>query len=417
MATASIFERSKKSLRLTKEFLQLFRKETIQIMEKQAETKKTLQPIVWTKRVGYLYEHVTDYGNCMEAIKDAARHKKRRQEVQKVLKNLDAYAHQLQKMLIDESWIPSGYTIRPLNDGIQKKRRIIAIPRFWPDQCVHHAFIRVFKKVVQHSAYEWSCGCVPGKGTRGAKDAIERWLRKDPKHTTKVLKLDVHHCYPTISHKVLRDKLEKRIKDKRFLRLAFQIIATFQQPMITGERLLPEPDAVGLPIGLYPSPWFCNFYFQDLDHKIAGETGCAHNVRYVDDMVLLDGSKKRLHEAMNMISEEVTMNAQTVKDDWQVFNLEKRPLDFLGYRFTHDRTIIRKSIMFRISRKARTIWKAAYISAINAAAMVSYWGYIVNSNSWNFFETYIKPFVNYKILKGVVRNENRKQYEAVALQN
>ena len=42
-------------MRLTKEFLQLFRKETIQIMEKQAETKKTLQPIVWTKRVGYLY--------------------------------------------------------------------------------------------------------------------------------------------------------------------------------------------------------------------------------------------------------------------------------------------------------------------------------------------------------------------------
>ena len=138
-------------------------------------------------------------------------------------------------MLDEETFIPAKYTMRRINDGIQKKTRDIAIPRFWPDQCVHHAFVRIFKQIVLHSAYPFSCGCVPGKGTHGAKTAIEKWIRKDPKHTKYVLKLDVRKCYPTMNHEELRKTLQRRIKDKKFLRLADRIIASFQQPMATHE--------------------------------------------------------------------------------------------------------------------------------------------------------------------------------------
>lgn len=44
-----------------------------------------LPPIKYTKRVGHLFEHVRDLDNLKEAIKDAARHKRKRKEVQKVL--------------------------------------------------------------------------------------------------------------------------------------------------------------------------------------------------------------------------------------------------------------------------------------------------------------------------------------------
>ena len=203
------------------------------------------------------------------------------------------------------------------------------------------------------------------------KTAIEKWIRKDPKHTKYVLKLDVRKCYPTMNHEELRKKLQRRIKDKKFLRLADRIIASFQQPMATHERLLPETDAVGIPVGLFTSPWFCNFFFQDIDHKVAEKTGTAHNVRYVDDMVLFDSSKRRLHKALEFIEAEVKATKQTVKDNWQVFILSKRPLDFLGFKFHPNKTTIRKSIMLRISRKARTIARAAYASIRNAHAMVS----------------------------------------------
>lgn len=371
-----------------------------------------LPPIKYTKRVGHLFEHVRDLDNLKEAIKDAASHKRKRKEVQKVLEDIDGHALELQRMLDEETFIPAKYTMRRINDGIQKKTRDIAIPRFWPDQCVHHAFVRIFKQIVLHSAYPFSCGCVPGKGTHGAKTAIEKWIRKDPKHTKYVLKLDVRKCYPTMNHEELRKKLQRRIKDKKFLRLADRIIASFQQPMATHERLLPETDAVGIPVGLFTSPWFCNFFFQDIDHKVAEKTGAAHNVRYVDDMVLFDSSKRRLHKALEFIEAEVKATKQTVKDNWQVFILSKRPLDFLGFKFHPNKTTIRKSIMLRISRKARTIARAAYASIRNAHAMVSYIGYIVNSDSQRFYEKWVRPFVNIKHLKGVIADEDRKQHQA-----
>lgn len=215
-----------------------------------------------------------------------------------------------------------------------------------------------------------------------------------------------------MNHEELRKKLQRRIKDKKFLRLADRIIASFQQPMATHERLQPETDAVGIPVGLFTSPWFCNFFFQDIDHKVAEKTGTAHNVRYVDDMVLFDSSKRRLHKALEFIEAEVKATKQTVKDNWQVFILSKRPLDFLGFKFHPNKTTIRKSIMLRISRKARTIARAAYASIRNAHAMVSYIGYIVNSDSQHFYEKWVRPFVNIKHLKGVIADEDRKQHQA-----
>ena len=99
-------------------------------------------------------------------------------------------------------------------------------------------------------------------------------------------------------------------------------------------------------------------------------------------------------------------------DYWQVFILSKRPLDFLGFKFHPNKTTIRKSIMLRISRKARTIARAAYASIRNAHAMVSYIGYIVNSDSQRFYEKWVRPFVNIKHLKGVIADEDRKQHQA-----
>ena len=238
-----------------------------------------MEPIKYTKRIGHLFEKVTDLDNIKLAIKNASKRKTNRASVRRILEDTDGYALKIQKMLIDETFVPHGYTIREINDGIKRKKRIIAVPRFYPDQCVHHAFVQIFKEIVLHSSYEYSCGCVPGKGTDGAKKAIEKWIRNDPAGTSKVLKLDVKKCYPTMSHEVLRAKLRKKIKDKKFLRLADLLICSFQQPMATGERMLPEAEAVGIPVGLYTSPWFCNFYFTNIDHLIRRECGTKHSVR------------------------------------------------------------------------------------------------------------------------------------------
>lgn len=319
----------------------------------------------------------------------------------------------IQEMLVNETFVPAKYTIREIYDGIKKKKRVIAVPRFYPDQCIHHAFVQIFREIVEHGADKFSCGCVPGKGTDGARKMIKHWIKSDPIGTSKVLKLDVHHCYPTMNHEALRQKLEKKIKDRKFLNLAFKLIASYQQPMADHTRMLPEVDAVGIPVGLYTSPWFCNFFFQDIDHMIAEKTGAKHHTRYVDDIVLFDSNKRRLHKALRMIADELRKVKMQVKANWQVFPLKDRPLDFLGYKFHAGAwTTLRKSIVFRISHKAKKISKISYISPTNASGMISYMGFIYNSDSWNFWKERVKPFINLKLLKGVVSNENRKQHQA-----
>lgn len=368
-----------------------------------------LKNIVWTKRIGHLFERVTDIENIKLAIRRASKRKTQRPSVQRILNDLEGYARKIQEMLLNETFVPAKYTIREIYDGIKKKKRVIAVLRFYPDQCIHHAFVQVFREIVEHGADKFSCGCVPGKGTDGARKMIKHWIKSDPIGTSKVLKLDVHHCYPTMNHEALRQKLEKKIKDRKFLNLAFKLIASYQQPMADHTRMLPEVDAVGIPVGLYTSPWFCNFFFQDIDHMIAEKTGAKHHTRYVDDIVLFDSNKRRLHKALRMIADELRKVKMQVKANWQVFPLKDRPLDFLGYKFHAGAwTTLRKSIMFRISHKAKKISKISYISPTNASGMISYMGFIYNSDSWNFWKERVKPFINLKLLKGVVSNENRK---------
>lgn len=147
---------------------------------------------------------------------------------------------------------------------------------------------------------------------------------------------------------------------------------------------------------------------------IAEKCGLSHLVRYVDDMVLFDNSKKRLHAAVRTVGDYLQRMQMRLKDNWQVYHLRIRPLDFLGFKFhVNGKVTLRKSILYRISRKARTIARKGYVSVTNASGMISYKGYMDHSDSSGLYEKWVKPFVNFKVLKGVVSNENRKQCKAL----
>lgn len=372
-----------------------------------------MNEIKYTKRIGYVFEHVRDIQNIKKAIRNAAKGKTERECVKRVLNNMDHYALLIQELLDNETYIPCKYAIREINDGISKKKRTIAIPKFFPDQCIHHAIIQVFAPIAQHSAYQYNCGCVPKKGTHYAKKTIEKWIRKDPQGTSKILKMDLSKCYPSIKHEELRKKFSRRFKDQKFLRLIFRIIASYQQPMTQkGERLLPEIEAVGIPVGLYTSPWFCNFFLEDIDHEIKEKTGVKHHIRYVDDIVLFDSSKKKLHKVLRWLQKRLAEIGLNVKKNWQVFKLKNRALDFLGFKFYKGWTTIRKSIVLRIKRKAKRIGAMGYVSLENASAMISYMGWIFWSDSIYFWRKHVRPYVNMKKLKGVIRNENRIKFAA-----
>lgn len=344
------------------------------------------------KRAGFIYEKIYSKENIINAIKQAAKGKKDRRAVKRVLSNLDDCIEEIQYMLITETYQPSDYRKKTIHEGICQKERVICIPKFYPDQIIQWAIILQIKPYLCRGMDAHVCGSVPGRGGACGKKYIERWLRNSRKHTKYCLKLDVHHFYPSIDHQCLKNMLQRLFKDEKLLNLLYEIVDS----------------EAGLPIGNITSQWFANFYLQGLDHFIKETLHATYYVRYMDDMVLFGANKKELHRMFLRISEYLKSIGLVVKSNWQIFKTDSRGVDFLGYRFFHYKTILRRSVMLRISRKVKKTNKRHSWNYHNCAAIISYLGWIKHSDSYQFYQIRIGPYINVKRIKGVVRRENYK---------
>lgn len=271
-------------------------------------------------------------------------------------------------------------------DGANKKERTICKPRYYPDQIIHWALMLQIQPVIMRGMYGYCCGSVPGRGTSYGQKILRKWLDTDHKGTKYCLKLDVSKFYPSVDNEILKAMFRRKIKDSRCLWLIDQIIDS----------------AEGLPIGNYTSQWFSNFFLEGLDHYIKENLKVKYYIRYVDDLVLLGSNKRKLHRAMDSIAEYLTSINLSVKGDWQVFKVDSRPIDFLGFKFYRNKTILRKRTALRIRRRMCKIHKKDRLNYKDACAVVSYWGWIVRSDSYQFYHKYMKPIISVKKAKRTV---------------
>ncbi len=337
------------------------------------------------KRTGYLYDQVCDLDNIKEAILKASLGKRHRPFVKEVVDAPDHYAGKIRDMLLNKSYVPSPYTIKTIRDGATQKERTICKPRFYPDQIIHWALMLPLQAVIKRGMYEYTCGSVPGRGTSYAQKALRKWLDNDDRGTKYCLKMDVSKFYPSIDTALLKALFRRHLKDPDCLWLIDVIL---------------DSHAQGLPIGNYTSQWFSNFFLQGLDHFIKEELKIKYYIRYVDDLVLLGGNKKTLHKARIAIDAYLHDLHLQMKPNWQVFLVNARAIDFLGFRFYRDRTTLRKRNALRIRRRLVKIARKGYLNYTDACAVVAYWGWIKRSDSYRFYEKYVKSKVSLAAAKG-----------------
>ncbi len=340
------------------------------------------------KRHGYLFEKVVDKNNLHAAILKASKNKRNRPEVVKVLENIPEHVNILHRMLWTKSYKPCAIKELTVREGSNQKERLVTKIDFFPDQVLHWAIILVIQPLIINSAYTYSCGSMPGRGSHYGKKRVEKWMRRDYKNTKYCAKLDIAKFYPSLSNRYLKGLVRKLIKDQKLLWCIDVIIDTHRN---------------GAPIGYLTSQWFANLALQDLDYLIKQQLHVTYYVRYMDDMVLFGANKKLLHKAVRSIMDHIAKNGLKIKKNWQVFKLAKRALDFMGFRFYHHKTILRKSLMLRITRKARKLNKKIQISHKEAAGMISYMGWIKHTNTYNVYKHHICPYVKLYQLKSVVR--------------
>ena len=348
------------------------------------------------KRFGYIYEKIYTRENISAAIDCASCKKKKRRAVRRVLANREDCIDEIQHLLITQTYRPSPYREKIICEGANRKERHILIPHFYPDQIIQWAILLQIIPVLMKGMDPFCCGSVPVRGRDYARRYIQRWLEHDPRGTRYCLKLDVHHFYPSIRHDQLKAMLRRKIKDEKLLRLLGLIIDS----------------APGLPIGNVTSQWLANFYLQSFDHFVREQLHVKYYVRYMDDMVIFSPNKRKLGRVKEAIAEYLGSLGLKLNPKWQKFKLDSRGLDFLGYRFFHNRTVLRRTVMLRISRKVRRTAKKKTWTAHNCEAIISYLGWTKSSDSYGFYRQWVKPYIKLKKIKGVIRRESIKHRDA-----
>ena len=315
---------------------------------------------------------------------------------------MDGYTEKVYKLLETETYVPTvTRKIRIFDNSCRKERDIKVVP-YYPDGIIQQLAVYAMKGVLMRGMYRWSCASIPGRGNSCAANYVKKHLKEDPKGTKYCGKFDIHHYYPTISKQKMMDALRRKIKDEKLLNLVEMII-----------RSDPDP---GISIGFYLNQWLANFFLEPLDHFICTLKGVKYYVRNMDDIVILGGNKKKLHRAREHISRYLeTMLGLKLKDNWQIFKTDSRGIDFVGFRFFHGRTILRRRNFQKLRRNARTARRFLEthrkIPPHVAAGLLSRAGQLRHCNGQNIFDKYIKP-IGINRLKAIVRKDTLRRMEA-----
>jgi retron-type reverse transcriptase len=334
------------------------------------------------KRYGNIFEKIYSMENLREAHKNAREDKLFYKEVKMVDSDPDYYLKQIQEMLMNKTYQVSEYETSIINDK-GKERELMKLPYF-SDRIIQWAIMLQIEKVFMQVFCFHTCASIKKRGINQASRLVEKYM-KDRLNTRYCLKIDVSKFYPNINHKILKQLLRKKFKDKQLLALLDMIIDSY-------------PGEKGVPIGSYLSQFLANFYLSYFDHWLKEKMGVKYVVRYMDDIVIFHYSNSYLHWLLRKMDDYLKENLDLqIKPNWQVFPTAIRGVDFVGYRHFYRFKLLRKSTCKKFKKRLLQIRKKQdegnLINYREWCSVNSYIGWLTWCDSWRLFEKYIEPII------------------------
>lgn len=330
-------------------------------------------------------EMVYEINNLIKAHKNARKGKSFYSEVKMVDSNPGKYLYDLQEMEMSGNYKTSEYEIFMKQDG-EKLREIYKLP-YYPDRIHQWAIIQVIEPVLIRHMTDDTYSAIPGRGTFKAYQKLVKALKTDPKGTQWCLKVDVKKYYPNINKKKLKAKYASLFKDQGLLNMLYEIIDS-------------TPGEKGVPIGNYISQYSGNIYLSGFDHRVKEVYKVKHYFRYMDDMVFLAETKEELQELVREIIRYLRdVLDLEIKENWSLFRVDDRGINFVGYIFKHNVIRLRKSIVQTLRKISLKIKQR-----VNRGLMINYHlycginsmkGWLMHCDSGGLYLRYIAVIQDY----------------------
>jgi len=360
------------------------------------------------------YKNLWSICNSDATINEAIKRLKRSKRMRKLIKRKhysDDYLREYTRNLL-YNYYPKDKKVVYLWDEISCKMREVLIPDL-DDLLIGHCVCIVLEPILYKGLYEHRYSSIRNRGSLRAKRCIERYIRKNPGKVKYCFKCDIYHFFASIDKSQLLSKFCKYIKDCKMIDLIIRILSVKPKNQIQNIK--------GIPLGFPTSPLFSSLLLQPLDHYIKENLKVDFYIAWADDMIIFGPNKKNLHNIKDNISNFLSTIGLKLKNNWQIFRFSSirnmpngsrkdayRDLDFMGYRFFRNRTVLRKAILYRACGKAKRISRKQWPTIYDARRMMSYYGYFIHTATKKCFNERVKPFVNIKYLRNKISRKDKE---------
>lgn len=244
-----------------------------------------------------LYEKIYSKKNLVLAWKKARKQKTKKDYVIEFEEDLVNNINQLHKELKEQIYSPRNLKTFVIRDP---KTRKISKAHF-RDRVIHHALCNIIDPIFDKTFIYDNCANRKCKGSLFALERFNLFKRKVTNNfsiESYCLKADIKHYFQEIDHQILFYIIEKKIVCEKTLQFIKKIIERESQTLIKK----------GMPLGNLTSQFFANVYLNKLDHFVKHKLKVKYYMRYVDDFVIFNSSKKQLKICKKQIQEFLKKN-------------------------------------------------------------------------------------------------------------
>lgn len=315
---------------------------------------------------------VADMGNIREGERNARKGKGDSKGVRLFDRDPEGNLLHLQASLLDGIFhtSPGHDCMRRCPCG--KVRRLHKLP-YYPDHVEQHSLMQVLMPYLVTALYQESGASVKGRGMMYAKRRTERCI-DEHKSAGRIyyVKLDFVKFYENVDQAEILSCLCRFFGDAGIRWLLAEVV-----------HALPK----GLGIGLYPIQTLTNFYMSQLCRKVSSIFGVKVEI-YCDDVVVLGLDKKEVWRAVNFILSYARLKMhQPLHTGYGMQIIDPTHfLDFVGYRFYFDHTLLRKRMKRKFCRKMHRLHDPMHRYRV----AMSYKGWLQHCDGLNLWREVMK---------------------------